>query len=136
MRARAPVWTLLVGPVAGLGLAGCDRAPLFCRDTLVAGSPSPDGSHVAEMVVRDCHLTTGYTVHLMLRSTKDLHRGPTAAVFGGARPPSLSWDGPRRLVVSPDAGSKVLYQTSQWDGVALSYRLSSRPPSGDKSAGR
>jgi hypothetical protein len=131
MGARPPARALLAGLVAGLALAACDRVPLLCRDTLVAGSPSPDGTHVAELVVRDCHWTTGYTVHLSLRSTKDLHRGPTAAVFSGARPPTLSWEGPRRLVVSPDERSKVLYQTSQWDGVAVAYR----PPSGDKSSG-
>jgi hypothetical protein len=123
---------LVVVLVFGLAAAGCDRAPLLCRDTLVAGSPSPDGARVAEMFVRDCHYTTGYTVHLALRSTKYLHRGRTAAVFSGARPPALSWSGPRRLVVSPDAGSKVLYQTSQWDGVALAYGR----PSGDTSSER
>ena len=44
------------------------------------------------------------------------------AAFSGARPPTLAWNGPRRLIVSPDAGSKVLYQKLQWDGVMLDYR--------------
>jgi ABC-type uncharacterized transport system auxiliary subunit len=128
LRRAAPVAAVLaLAPV----LAGCDQLPLFCRDTVVAGAPSPDGALIANLVVRDCHLTTGYTTHLTLRSSRELRTGPTVAVLSGARPPTLTWTGARRLVVSPDARSKVLYQHAKWDGVTLEYR----PPGDMKSEG-
>ena len=119
----------LAPAAAGILLAGCDRWPLLCRDTVTAGAPSPDGARVADVVVRDCHYTTGYTTHLTLRSSKASRTGPSVAVFTGAWPLDLSWKGPRRLVVLPDARAKVLYQTPERDGVDLQYQ-----PSGDKTS--
>jgi hypothetical protein len=102
---------------------------LLCRDAVTAGALSPDGARVADVVVRDCHYTTGYTTHLTLRSSQTSRTGPSVAVFTGAWPLDLSWKGPRRLVVLPDARAKVLYQTPERDGVDLQYQ-----PSGDKTS--
>jgi hypothetical protein len=107
---------------AGLLLGGCDRLTLLCRDSVTAGAPSPDGARVADVVVRDCHYTTGYTTRLTLRSSQARRTGPTVAVFSGAWPLDLAWKGPRRLVVLPDARAKVLYQTTERDGVELLYK--------------
>ena len=114
---------------AGLLLAGCDQWPVLCHDAVTAGAVSPDGARVANVVVRNCRYTTGYTSHLTLRSSRASRTGPTVAVFTGAWPLDLSWKGPRRLVVLPDARAKVLYHTTNWDGVDLQY-----PPPGDKTS--
>lgn len=119
----------LASAAAGLLLAGCDQWPVLCHDTVTAGAVSPDGGRVANVIVRDCHYTTGYTSHLTLRSSGSSRTGPTVAVFTGAWPLELSWKGPRRLVVLPDARAKVLYQTTQRDGVDLQYQ-----PPGDKTS--
>ena len=120
---------VLAPAAAGLLLAGCDRSPLLCSDSVIAGAPSPDGARVADVVVRDCHYTTGYTTRLTLRSGQARRTGPTVAVFTGAWPLDLSWKGPRRLVVLPDARAKVLYHTSERDGVEVLYK-----PPGDKTS--
>jgi hypothetical protein len=101
-------------------LCGCDQVPLLCRDELVAGVASPDGAHVAEAIVRDCHATTGYTLHVALRSSRDRQTGTTVAVVEGARPPGIVWRGARELVVSPGAGVRVLYRRPTWNGVRVS----------------
>lgn len=122
-------FAVLASAAAGLLLAGCDRVPLFCHDTVTAGAPSPDGALVADVVVRDCHLTTGYTSHLTLRSSRASRTGRTVAVYTGAWPLDLTWKGPRRIVVLPDARAKVLYQTAKWGGVDVQYQ-----PPGDKTS--
>jgi hypothetical protein len=83
----------------------------------------------ADLIVRDCPYTTGYTTRLTLRSSQASRTGSAVAVFTGAWPLDLSWNGPRRLVVLPDARAKVLYQTTQRDGVDLQYQ-----PPGDKTS--
>jgi hypothetical protein len=107
--------------IAALALGACDRVPLLCRDTLTTGVPSPDGARVAELVVRDCHYTTGYTTHVALRPRDARRAGRTVAILSGAWEAGLMWKGPRRLVVLPDARAKVLYQQPSWDGVSLEY---------------
>jgi hypothetical protein len=97
----------------------------------VAGVASPDGKRIADLFVRDCHMTTGYTVHLALRDSGSTRHGHTIAVFSSARQPTIVWKGPRRLVVSPDARASVLYQTPQWKDVAIEFVA----PSGSKSGG-
>jgi hypothetical protein len=116
--------------LAALALAGCSRTPVLCRDTMTEGAPSPDGARVANLIVRKC-IWSNYQVLVALRPAKAARPGPPVAAFDGAWPPVLAWKGARRLVVLPDARSKVLYQQSQWDGVRLEYG----PPRDTKSEG-
>lgn len=105
--------------MAAAALAGCDGAPLLCRDELVAGAPSPDGAYVADVSVRDCHRTSGYTVHVALRSSRERHVGDTIVVLESAKAPLLVWRGPRRLVVLPPDGVRVLDRRPSWNDVAV-----------------
>jgi hypothetical protein len=116
--------------LAAAALAGCDRFPFSCKDEIVSGSPSPDGARIAETVVRDCHRTTGYTVHVELRATKSGRRGETVAVLDGAKAPDLAWRGPRHLVLSPPLGVKVISRRSGWNDVTVALE---RPPAGSNS---
>jgi hypothetical protein len=120
--ARRTALVLAALILASVALAGCSRTtPLLCRDTLTEGVVSPDGALVANLVVRDCHFAGGYEVFVSLRSIRNPSHGPPVAAYSGAWPPTLAWKGARRLVVLPDARSKVLYQQSVWDGVSLEF---------------
>jgi hypothetical protein len=115
---------------AALALSSCDRVPWLCRDEIVAGTPSPDGARIAETVVRDCHRTAGYTVHIELRATRGGARGETVAVLDGAKAPDLAWRGPRHLVLTPPLGVRVISRRSGWNDVTVAFE---RPPAGSNS---
>jgi len=118
---RYLVMGLLLG--GGLGVAACSRL-VQCEDTVLAESPSPDGSIVAVVFERDCGATTAKNTQICFRKRSEAH-APKAVkgfvVFESAERPRLQWTSERRLRIALPRDGKVFRRDTAAEGIAIEY---------------
>jgi hypothetical protein len=83
---------------------------------------SPDGQHIATVILENCHATSPSVTVVSIRRAAD-KLDPDDYVFSGAKgsvATTIAWTSPATLVIR-SADAQVFRRAERWGGVAVRY---------------
>jgi hypothetical protein len=123
---------IAVGVIAllGAGLSLVLHFDRLCGEELMSEQTSPDGRHVAALMIRNCGATTDYASHINVRSNgSSFHRGffdgtitdGEILTAAGAGPVRYCWLAAKRLNLDIQDRKKVRRTSLVWQDVDVTY---------------
>jgi len=117
----------IVAAILVLVLAGylwVQRMPIFgCHDEVAFQAWSPDGRHLAAIVIRDCGATTGLATHVVISAQPlrlPIGADEASCVFDDSSGVRLRWNTSNELKVHPGRG-KAFRSEAVAMGVRITY---------------
>lgn len=100
-----------------VALLGCSFP---CSDQLILKKESPDGRHIAKVMIRDCGATANFATHISLASSSASWSDVSIWVAEGRVPVEIVWHDNESVHVEHEAAS-IYKKEFEWGGIKFFY---------------